>query len=181
MTQNNKKTGYYKILKKQYGETKQADAIWEVTKKRLQQSYPEKSEKEILAFMNSESGMRLATEILDGPGGITYAIAMMRVALLSKMKLARWWAYYYGVSPAPAPINRKMLYKSAIRNEMRIEAVRDLMINILGCKYDTIWPDPETWLDSPHTTEEELQLMWSYIQEVLCKGTTDNHNQEETE
>lgn len=93
-TQTHNNIGYYKVLKDHYTETRYIDAVWDITLKRMRDIYPQKSVKEILAFLDSESGTQLATNLLDGPGCLTYAVVMIRIALLTKQSLADLWANY---------------------------------------------------------------------------------------
>ena len=169
MTEINKEFGYYGTMSKWFEDQHQLDSIWDVTVKRLQQLYPNKTNEEIMELLNSATGRHLADEILDGPASITYAIAMMKIAMLTKIRMGKWWAYHYNVIPVLPPIDKRELYKSAIKNEMRKRYVKDLMIEIIGCNFADVWQTPEMWLNADYTTTKELEIMWGYIQEKLSK------------
>ncbi len=91
MTTINKQHGFYGALAAHYGSTDHRNAIWDITVKRLGQIHPEKSADEILEFLNGRAGRHLADEIFDGVGSLSYGVAMLRVAMLNKLKMAKWW------------------------------------------------------------------------------------------
>ncbi|MFQ6702899.1 MAG: hypothetical protein ACLRFO_01690 [Alphaproteobacteria bacterium] len=41
---------------------------------------------------------------------------MLRVAMLNKLKMAKWWAYHTGTTPRPITVDKRMLYQYAIKN-----------------------------------------------------------------
>lgn len=176
MMQINKDYGYYGTMNNWFDDQKHVDSIWDVTVKRLAQLYPDKTEDEIIEFLNASAGRHLADEIIDGPASITYAIAMMKVAMLTKIRLGKWWAYHYNVIPVLPPIDKRILYISAIKNEMHKKYVKELMIDAIGCKDDDVWQSPEMWLNADNTTTKELEIMWGYIQEMLKKKGKKNGN-----
>ena len=176
MTEINKEFGYYGTMSKWFEDLHQVDSIWDMTVKRLQQLYPDKTNEEILELLNSATGRHLADEILDGPASITYAIAMMKIAMLTKIRMGKWWAYHYNVIPVLPPIDKRELYKSAIKNEMRKKYVKDLMIKTIGCNIADVWQTPEMWLNADYTTTKELEIMWGYIQEMQTKKGGKNGN-----
>ena len=138
-----------------------------MTVKRLGQIHPEKSADEILEFLNSRAGRHLADEIFDGPGTLSYGVAMLHVAMLNKLKMAKWWAYHTGTTPRPITVDKCMLYRSAIKNEMRNRRIRKLVDGALACAQDDIWQTSEMWLKSDLTGLDELELMWTQIQQEL--------------
>ena len=89
MTTINKQHGFYGALAAHYGNPDHRNAIWDITVKRLGQILPEKSADEILEFLNGRAGRHLADEIFDGPGTLSYGVAMLRVAMLNKLKMAK--------------------------------------------------------------------------------------------
>lgn len=180
MIEINKDFGYYGTMHNWFDDEQHVDSIWDVTVKRLQQLYPEKSEEDIIEFLNCSAGRHLAEEIIDGPASITYAIAMMKIALLNKIKLGRWWAFHYNIIPVLPPIDKKALYISAIKNEMRKKYVRELMIDVIGCNNDDVWQTPEMWLKADDTTAKDLEIMWGYIQEKLSKRVKTNGHTKNT-
>ena len=172
MTTINKQHGFYGALAARYASPDHQNAIWDITVKRLGQICPEKSADEILEFLNGRAGRHLADEILDGPGILSYGVAMLRVAMLNKLKMAKWWAYHTGATPRPIAVDKRMLYRSAIKNEMRNRRIRKLVDGALACAQDDVWQTPEMWLKSDPTGLDELELMWEQIQqELITKGT----------
>ena len=178
MLEINKEFGYYGTIKNQYNDKKQLGIIWETTVKRFQQIYPEKSKSEIYEFLNAKTGRHFADEILDGIGSLTYAVVLMKIALLDKLRLDRWWAYHHGCSPVPVPIDKKLLYKTAIKSKMKKAWVQKLMKRVLGCEHDVVWYHPDLWLNADSTDEQELEMMWAYIQIELNKRTKHGNNTE---
>ena len=167
MTTINKQHGFYGALAAHYGSPDHRNAIWGITVKRLGQIHPEKSADEILEFLNGRAGRHLADEIFDGPGTLSYGVAMLRVAMLNKLKMAKWWAYHTGTTPRSITVDRRMLYRSAIKNEMRNRCIRKLVEGALACAQDDVWQTPEMWLKSDLTGLDELELMWTQIQQEL--------------
>ena len=138
-----------------------------MTVKCLCQICPEKSTDEILEFLNGRAGRHLADEILDGPGTLSYGVAMLRVAMLNKLKMAKWWAYHTGATPRTIMVDKRMLYRSAIGNEIRNRRIRKLVESALACAQDGVWQTPEMWLKSDLTGLDELEMMWTQIQQEL--------------
>ena len=123
----NKQHGFYGALAGHYDSPDHRNAIWDETVKRLGQIHPEKSADEILEFLNGRAGRHMADEILDGPGTLSYGVAMLRVAMLNKLKMTKWWAYHTGTTSRPIPVDKRVLYRSAIKNEMRNRRIRKLV------------------------------------------------------
>ena len=167
MTAINKQHGFYGALAAHYGSPDHRNAIWDVTVKRLGQICPEKSADEILVFLNSRAGRHLADEMFDGSGTPSYGVAMLRVAMLNKLKMAKWWAYHTGTTSRPITVDKRMLYRSAIKNEMRNRHIRKLVDGALACAQDDVCQTPEMWLKSDLTGLDELELMWTQIQQEL--------------
>ena len=92
---------------------------------------------------------------------------MLRVAMLNKLKMAKWWAYHTDTTPRPITVDKRLLYRSAIRNEMRHHRIRKLVEGALACAQDDVWQTPEMWLKSDLTGLDELELMWGQIQQEL--------------
>ena len=159
----NKQHGFYGALAAHYGSPDHRNAIWDVTVKRLGQIHPEKSADEILEFLNGRAGRHLADGILDGPGTLSYGVAMLRVAMLNKLKMT----YHTGTTSRPVTVDKRMLYRSAIGNEMRNRRIRKLVEGVLACTQDDVWQIPEMWLKSDLTGLDELELMWTQIQQEL--------------
>ena len=167
MTTINKQHGFYGALVAHYASPDHRNAIWDITVKRLEQIHPEKSDDEIMEFLNGRAGRHLADEIFDVPGTLSYGVAMLRVAMLNKLKMAKWWAYHTGITPRPITVDKRMLYRSAIKNEMRNRCIRKLVEGALACAQDDVWQTPEMWLKSDLTGLDELELMWTQIQQEL--------------
>lgn len=162
----NKQYGFYGAMRNQFQDEFELKTIWKTILTRLTQMYPEKTQDDIVAFLNSKAGRHLADEILDCPDQM-YAIVMLRIAMLSKLSTLKWWAYYHDVAPVPEPVNKRLLYQSAIKHAMRKKNIRKLMLDLLDCKRDMIWKDVKTWVDSQFVKEQELELIWTYIQQKL--------------
>lgn len=154
MTTINKQYGFYGALAARYDSPDHRNAIWDVTVKRLGQICPEKSADEILELLNSRAGRHLTDEIFDGPGSLSYGVAM-----LNKLKMAKWWAYHTGTTPRPITVDKRTLYRSAIKNEMRNCRIRKLVDGTLACAQDDVWQSPEIWLKSDLTGQNELEMM----------------------
>ena len=177
MTAINTQHGFYGALAARYDSPDHRKAIWDIAVKRLGQIHPEKSADEILDFLNSRAGRHLADEIFDGAGSMSYGVAMLRIAMLNRLKMAKWWAYYNGTTLRPAPLDKRMLYRSAIKNEMHNRQVRKLIEDALACAQDEVWQTPEMWLKSDLTGLDELELMWAQIQQYLkTKGDAHGNN-----
>ena len=164
MTEINKQFGFYGTIKNQFNQ-EDTKKVWDLMVKKLTEIYPEKPQEEIIDMLNARTGRQLADEIIDEHIGKV----MMQIALLNKLKMAKWWAYHYDIGPVPAPVNKKMLYKTAIKGQMKKAWVKDLMKDVLGCNHDRVWYDPELWVNADSTTTQELETMWAYIQVELTK------------
>lgn len=174
MGEINKKFGFYGTINDQFDKDS-TERIWGVTVKKLCEMYPDKTEDEIIEFLNDKTGRHFADELLDEPEDVlTMGYIMVKIAMLNKLKMAPWWSYHYGVKPM-AVIDRVPLFKSAIKYEMRKKSIRDLVASVVGCGTDQVWATPEIWLESEHTTVNELIIMWGYIQEKLNKGAKDGN------
>lgn len=75
-------------------------------------------------------------------------MAMLYVAMLNKLKMAKWWAYHTGTTSRPITVDKRMLYRSAIKNEMRNHHIHKLVEGSLACAQDDVWQSPEIWLKS---------------------------------
>ncbi len=162
----NKKYGFYGAMRNHFRKEIELETVWETTLMRLTQMYPEKTQDDIVTFLNSTAGRHLADELLDFNGPL-FSVVMLRIAMLNKLSMMKWWAYYQGVSPVPAPLDKRLLYKSAIKHAMREENIKKLMLDLLNCKHDMVWKDVETWVDSEFVKTQALELIWRYIQQEL--------------
>ena len=167
MTTINKQHGFYGALAARYDSPVHRQEIWDIAIKRLGQIHSEKSAAEIVDFLNSRTGRHLADEIFDGPGTLSHGVAMLRMAMLNRLKMAKWWAHYSGTTLHTAPVDKRMLYRSAIKNEMRNRQIRKLIEDALACTHDEVWQTPEMWLKSDLTGLDELEMMWGHIQQHL--------------
>ena len=175
MGEINKKFGFYGTINNRFDEDS-TKRIWDVTVKKLCEMYPNKTEDEIIEFLNAKTGRHFADELLDEPEDVlTMGYIMVKIALLNKLKMAPWWSYHYDVKPV-AVIDRVPLYKAAIKHEMRKKSIRELVAVTVGCGAGQVYETPEIWLESDHTTVKDLIIMWGFIQERLTKGTKHGHN-----
>ena len=174
MGEINKKFGFYGTIKSCFDKDS-TERIWDVTVKKLREMYPNKTEDEIIEFLNARTGRHFADELLDEPEDVrTMGYIMVKVAMLNKLKMAPWWSYHYDIKPV-AVIDRVPLFKAAIKYEMRKKSIRDLVASVVACETDQVWTTPEIWLESEHTTVKELIIMWGYIQEKLNKRTNNGN------
>lgn len=162
----NKKYGFYGAMRSRFSREIELERIWETTLARLTQMYPEKTQDDIITFLNSTAGRHLADELMDFNGPM-FSVVMLRIAMLNKLSMMQWWAYYQGVAPVPAPLNKRLLYKSAIKHAMRKKNVKKLMLDLLNCKNDMVWKNVEMWVDSDSVKTTDLELIWRYIQQEL--------------
>lgn len=161
MTTINKRHGFYGAMAAHFGSLNHRNAIWDVMVLRLGQIHPEKSADEILEFLNGRAGRHLADEIFDGLGTPSYGVAMLHIAMLNRLKMAKWWAYHSGTATRPIVIDKRTLFRSAIKNEMRNKHIRALTENALAYAQDDIWQTPVMWLKSDLTGLDELEMMWA--------------------
>ena len=174
MGEINKKFGFYGTINNRFDKDS-TERIWDVTVKKLCEMYPNKTEDEIIEFLNGRAGRHFADELLDEPEGVlTMGYIMVKVAMLNKLKMAPWWSYHHDIKPV-AVVDRVPLFKAAIKYEMRKKSIRELVESVVGCGTDQVWATPEIWLESEHTTVNELIIMWGYIQEKLNKGAKDGN------
>lgn len=174
MVEINKKFGFYGTIKNQF-DTDSTKRIWDVAVKKLTEMYPNKTQDEIIEFLNARTGRHFADELLNEPQDITMGVVMIKIAMLNKLKMAPWWSYHYDVKPV-AVVDRLILFKAAIKYEMRKKSIRDLIANTVGCGAGQVYETPEIWLESEYTTVKELIIMWNFIQEKLTKGKKHGHN-----
>lgn len=176
MVEINKKFGFYGTVRTQF-DVDRTDMIWFVVLKRLCGLYTNKPQEEIIELLNAKAGRHFADELLDMPEPVSIGVVMMRIAMLNKLKMAKWWAYHHGVLPAVSVLDKRMLLRTAIKSEMRKKEIRKLAASILGCDEDEVWKTPEMWLDAENTETQELELMWCHIQEKLTsKRIKHGHN-----
>ena len=174
MGEINKKFGFYGTINNRFDKDS-TERIWDVTVKKLREMYPNKTEDEIIEFLNDKAGRHFADELLDEPEDVlTMGYIMVKIAMLNKLKMAPWWSYHHDIKPV-AVIDRMPLFKAAIKNEMRKKKIRELVASCVGCGVGQVWETPEIWLESEHTTVSELIIMWGYIQEKLNKGAKDGN------
>lgn len=175
MAEINKKFGFYGTIRNLFN-ADSTNRIWDVMVKKLTEMYPDKTRDEIIDFLNARTGRHFADELLDEPEDVlTMGYIMVKIALLNKLKMAPWWSYHYDVKPV-AVIDRMPLYKAAIKHEMRKKSIRDLVAATVGCGAGQVYETPEIWLESEHTTVNELIIMWGFIQEKLTKGIKHGHD-----
>lgn len=175
MPEINKQFGFYGTIKN-YFDTKATKQIWNLMISKMTEMYPKKTEDEILEFLNARTGRHFAGELLDIPDPENMGMVMMKIALLNKLKMAKWWAYHNDIPIAMSMVDKRILLKTAIKSELRKKDIRKLAEDVIGCGIDKVWSTPEMWLDAESTTTEELQIMWGYIQEKITKGTKYGNN-----
>lgn len=164
----NTQFGFYGTIKTVFDDMATKN-IWDVMVKRLVGLYPEKTENEIIELLNSKAGRHLADTILDIPEPKSIGMAMIRVAMMHRLKLLDFWNYYTGEELKQEPIDKNLLYKAAIHYEMRKPKVQKLIREVIGCDKDTIYDTPGKWINSEYTTVKELETMWGFIQERITK------------
>lgn len=164
----NKQYGFYGAMRNRFRKESELKTVWDTTLMRLTQMYPEKTQDDIVKFLNSTAGRHLADELLDFNGPL-FAVVTLRIAMLNKLSMMKWWAYYKGVAPVPALLDKRLLYKSAIKHAMRKENIKKLMLDLLNCKQDKVWKDVEIWVDSEFVETSDLELIWRYIQQEITK------------
>ena len=171
----NKKFGFYGTVNNEFDD-ETTERIWNLMMTKLKEMYPNKSEDELVEFLDSRTGRHFADDLLSDPQGITMGVLMLKIAMLNKLKMAPWWGYYNDITPAVAVLDKKVLFRSAIKHEMRKKEIKELVTTVVGCGLDKVWQTPEMWLESEYTTAQEMHLMWGYIQDVLNKRTKHGHN-----
>ena len=171
----NKQFGFYGTVNNELDD-ETTERIWNLMMTKLKEMYPNKSEDELVEFLDSRTGRHFADDLLSDPQGITMGVLMLKIAMLNKLKMAPWWGYYNGITPAVAVLDKSILFRSAIKHEMRKKEIRELVASVVGCGLDKVWQTPEMWLESENTTTQEMHLMWGYIQDVLNKRTKHGHN-----
>ena len=180
MGEINKKFGFYGTINNRFDKDS-TERIWDVTVKKLCEMYSNKTEDEIIEFLNARTGRHFADELLDEPEDVlTMGYIMVKIALLNKLKMAPWWSYHYDVKPV-AVIDRVPLFKAAIKHEMRKKSIRDLVATTVGCGAGQVYETPEIWLESEHTTVKELIIMWGFIQEKITKRSNDGNKRKSAE
>ena len=175
MTDINKEYGFYGTVKNSFDE-QSTNNIWDVIVKRLLELYPEKTEENILEFLNGKAGRHLADTLLDVPEPRMLGLVMMKIAMLHRLKLADFWNFHTGETITQQPIDKRLLYKAAIHYEMRKPNVQELIRKIIGCENNTVYDTPGKWINSEYTTIKELESMWGYIQERLNKRHKHGNN-----
>jgi hypothetical protein len=175
MTDINKEYGFYGTVKNSFDE-QSTNNIWDVIVKRLIELYPEKTEENILEFLNGKAGRHLADTLLDVPEPRMLGLVMMKIAMLHRLKLAEFWNFHTGETITQQPIDKRLLYKAAIHYEMRKPNVQELIRKIIGCENNTVYDTPGKWINSEYTTIKELESMWGYIQERLNKRHKHGNN-----
>ncbi|MBR4507025.1 MAG: hypothetical protein IKP24_00650 [Alphaproteobacteria bacterium] len=168
MVDINKEHGFYGTVKCSFDEQATKN-IWDVMVKRLVELYPEKTENDILDFLNGRAGRHLADRLLDVPEPGMLGLVLMKIAMLHKLKLAEFWDFHTDNTVKQQPIDKRLLYKAAIHYEMRKPNVQELIRKIIGCDNNTVYDTPGKWINSEYTTIKELETMWGYIQERLTK------------
>lgn len=169
MVEINKKFGFYGTMKN-FFDSKATKHIWDVMISKMTEMYPNKTEDEIVEFLNARTGRHFAEELLDIDGTANMGMIMMQIAMLNKLKMAKWWAYHNDIPVVMSTLNKRVLFKTAIKSAMRKKDIRKLVEDTVGCGIDQVWSTPEMWLNAESTTIEELQIMWGYIQDKLTKG-----------
>ena len=173
----NKQFGFYGTVNNEFDD-ETTERIWNLMMTKLKEMYPNKQEDELVEFLDSRVGRHFADDLLSDPKGITMGVLMLKIAMLNKLKMAPWWGYYNGITPAVAVLDKSVLFRSAIKHEMRKKEIRELVATVVGCGMDKVWQTPEMWLDSENTTTQEMHLMWGYIQDKLNKRTKHGNNKQ---
>ena len=161
----NKKFGFWGTIQIYAKTEERTRNIWDLVLKRIKDLYSEKTEKEIVNFLNSRYGRHFADSLIDTADNFNLGLIMMRIAMLNKIKLSDWWAWYHGVTRPKLPIDSAYLYITAIKAVIAREDVQKEIKLLLNCAKDPIWKDPETWLYSEFTTANDLEKMWAYLQQ----------------
>lgn len=169
MTKINKQFGFYGTIKDESFEQKDVDTIWDLINKKLVEIYPEKTEDDIVEFLNSRIGRHFADYLVDSPKGPSAHVTMWRISTLNRLKVDKYWEWFHDGELKPKTLCKSLLYKNALKNQIKKKKPRELMIKVLGCGTDQVWKTPEMWLDSFLTTASELETMWLYVQEILKK------------
>ena len=167
MTEINKEFGFYGTVKCKFDDPEHVEMIMFTAIRRIQQIIPELTALDITMMLNSRTGRHLADELLDIPGEITPALILMRIAMWNKLSVKKWLMHYNELALVLPTIDKRMLYVSAIKNEMKKKSIRKLMIEEIGCDENSAWPEPETWINAENVPTKELEMMWLYIQQKL--------------
>ena len=167
MTEINKEFGFYGTVKCKFDDPEHVEMIMYTAIRRIQQIIPELTALDITMMLNSRTGRHLADELLDIPGEITPALILMRIAMWNKLSVKKWLMHYNELALVLPTIDKRMLYVSAIKNEMKKKSIRKLMIEEIGCNENSAWPEPETWINAENVPTKELEMMWQYIQQKL--------------
>lgn len=155
----NPQGGFFGTIQRNTCNTKSTEKIWISAVKRLQKLYPNKSEKEIVEFLDSRVGRHFADSIVDSAGKLSALVIELRVSMLNKLNTIPWWNYFSDKKSRPQKIDKKALYRCALRYEMNCQAKQNIMTEILGDKNI----DLNKWLESEHTTENEMFMMWASL------------------
>ena len=173
----NKDFGFYGAVRCRFDNPEHVEMITFTAVRRMMQIQPNLSAVEITQILNSKTGRHMADELLDISGDVAPAVIMLRIAMWNKLSIHKWLLHYDGIAPVLPSVDTRMLYVSAIKNEMKKKSIRKLMIEKIGCEENSVWPDPETWVNAENVPTRELETMWQYIQAKLqTKGKRNGYN-----
>lgn len=155
----NPQWGFFGTIQKSINSIKRTERIWDAAVKRLQELHPDKSGNEIVEFLDSRVGRHFADSIVNDKNKLSASVIELRVSMLNRLNTIPWWNYFSNKKPMPQKIDKKALYRCALRHEMNSPENRNTMTEILGDKNI----DLNKWLESEQTTENEMLLMWASL------------------
>jgi len=162
----NKQFGFWGTLKCHAKDTKELTDIWNAITVKLMELYPEKTEQDIVDFLNSRCGRHFADNLLDNPSGFIYNLILIKITMLNKIKMNPWMmATCTGIFAHPGIVNERPLYMAALKSVKNNKKARAIMCDMIGCNTACpFWSTPEQWLESENVSTQELKDLWAIIQ-----------------
>ena len=78
----NKQFGFYGTVNNEFDD-ETTERIWNLMMTKLKEMYPNKSEDELVEFLDSRTGRHFADDLLSDPQGITMGVLMLKIAMLT--------------------------------------------------------------------------------------------------
>ncbi len=168
METKNKQYGFYGVINC-FFDDESTQNIWTLMTKKLQELYPNKTEEELVSFLEARPGRHFAHQLLGDSKETSLGAAMLKIALLKQIDLSSSWMYYHMGCDDPAPVNKQSVYKNAIECHIKKPHIKQLMFDLLEYQNNSTTQDLKTWLEAESTTAQDLEVMWWQIQEKLTK------------
>ncbi len=172
----NKEWGFYGTIKNQFEVPRDAIAAWNLMVCQLGNLYPNKTNEEIIEFLNSTVGRHLADYLADRMNGGGIGKLSDIIIRLNLLTMGKWWDSFNGKDSRQPKPSMLLLYRNALAHIMKNKTIKQEIDIMLGINKTSLWPNADAWLKCDYTTAEEIKYMWMHLQSKFPKEIANYKN-----